>query len=564
MRGLFARGPHRPEDCRVRPGLEILEDRLVLSAIRIADTTQYPYRAIVRIEAHFPNDRSGNDYQGTGALIDANHLLTAAHVIYDASLGGWADQVDLFPAQENVSTFPYGQFTVLRARISSAYQSRDDQHEDYDPHDDYALITLHDPVPSEFGWFSYADGPSADWFSQRTLTTAGYPAEGGYSGFSLYAQAGPLTGTSPDGQLLSWSDRDLTAYGGQSGSPLWDIDPTTNQWTIRGVLVASTDDGTGKGVRLTSSVLADLHRWIDQDNPSPTPPIILPLNSRQGPGSGIGGFDPTTATWYLRSDPAPGGADVGSFVYGLPGWIPVVGDWNGDGVDTVGVVDPGTERWYLRNSNSSGGPDAGSFVFGLPGWIPVVGDWNGDGHTGIGAYDPATATWYLRRGDSSGAADAGVFVFGAPGWVPVTGRWRGGTRSGIGVVDPATANWYLRSSASAGKPDAGVIQFGAPGWQPVTGDWEGTKTSQLGVIDPTNEQWYLRGSTGQLAASFAYGGPGWVGLAGDWKGKNAQTSPVAVRGPAGATALPTGQPFAADVVAALLTDQRERQPSWRG
>ena len=49
--------------------------------------------------------------------------------------------------------------------------------------------------------------------------------------------------------------------------------------------------------------------------------------------------------------------------------------------DTVGVFDPGSATWSLRNENSPGAPDAGSFVYGGPGWRPVVGDWNGDGVT---------------------------------------------------------------------------------------------------------------------------------------------------------------------------------------
>src|SRR5947207_2778144 len=128
----------------------------------------------------------------------------------------------------------------------------------------------------------------------------------------------------------------------------------------------------------------------------------------------VGAFDPTTATWYLRNENSAGGADAGVFVYGGVGWRPVVGDWNGDGVTTVGVVDP-NGVWYLRNENSAGPPDvAAPFAYGAPGWIPVVGDWNGTGHTGIGMFDPSTGTWYLRNEDSPGPPDAGVFRYGAP------------------------------------------------------------------------------------------------------------------------------------------------------
>jgi hypothetical protein len=62
-----------------------------------------------------------------------------------------------------------------------------------------------------------------------------------------------------------------------------------------------------------------------------------------------------------------------SFAYGTPGDIPVIGDWDGNSIDTVGVFRNG--RFYLRNSNTNGLPDV-SFAYGTPGDIPVVGTWD--------------------------------------------------------------------------------------------------------------------------------------------------------------------------------------------
>jgi hypothetical protein len=38
------------------------------------------------------------------------------------------------------------------------------------------------------------------------------------------------------------------------------------------------------------------------------------------------------------------------------------------------VVDP-NGGWCLRTSNSAGLPDVSPFLYGLPGWTPVVGAW---------------------------------------------------------------------------------------------------------------------------------------------------------------------------------------------
>jgi uncharacterized protein (TIGR03118 family) len=227
-------------------------------------------------------------------------------------------------------------------------------------------------------------------------------------------------------------------------------------------------------------------------------------------------FDQSTATWYLRGSYGPGGTDVTPFAYGGKGWIPLLGDWDGDGNSSIGVFDPQTATWYLKNSDAPGAPDIAPFRYGAPGWIPVVGDWTGSGKTTIGVVDPATETWYLRNSNSPGAPDIAPFRYGAPGWIPVVGDWTGSGKTTIGVVDPATETWYLRNSNSSGAPDFTPFRYGAPGWVPVAADWDGDGTTTIGVVDPATETWFLRNSNSPGApdiAPFRYGAPGWVPLA---------------------------------------------------
>ena len=51
-----------------------------------------------------------------------------------------------------------------------------------------------------------------------------------------------------------------------------------------------------------------------------------------------GVYDPTTSTFRLKNSLSGGTADE-KFVFGPPssGWIPLVGDWTGDGTDTPGL-----------------------------------------------------------------------------------------------------------------------------------------------------------------------------------------------------------------------------------
>ena len=84
----------------------------------------------------------------------------------------------------------------------------------------------------------------------------------------------------------------------------------------------------------------------------------------------------------LRSEASAGSADAGSFKFGAPGWIPITGDWTGTGHTGIGVFDPTSATFYLRNETGAGAPDAGRFAYGAPGWLPVAGDWGGTGRTG--------------------------------------------------------------------------------------------------------------------------------------------------------------------------------------
>jgi hypothetical protein len=49
----------------------------------------------------------------------------------------------------------------------------------------------------------------------------------------------------------------------------------------------------------------------------------------------------------------------------------VVGDWDGDDDDTVGVKVPAGSQWQVRNSNDAGLPDY-EFNFGAANHLPVV------------------------------------------------------------------------------------------------------------------------------------------------------------------------------------------------
>jgi len=76
--------------------------------------------------------------------------------------------------------------------------------------------------------------------------------------------------------------------------------------------------------------------------------------------------------WYWFSL-ITGFADI-QINYVLPGDGPVTGDWNSDGVDTIGVYR--NVQFMLRNENTIGFADW-VFALGIPGDMPIAGNWDG-------------------------------------------------------------------------------------------------------------------------------------------------------------------------------------------
>jgi hypothetical protein len=224
----------------------------------------------------------------------------------------------------------------------------------------------------------------------------------------------------------------------------------------------------------------------------------------------VGVFRPSNGLLFLRNSNTSGFADV-ALNYGLPGDVPVVGDWDGNGTATIGVYRNGT--FYLRNENTIGFAEI-VFAFGNPGDRPVAGDWNNDGVDTIGVY--RNGIFYLRNSNSQGNPDLS-FGLGNPGDQPVAGDWNNDGFDTTGVFRPSNGLIFLKNSNTTGFADV-ALNYGLPGDQPVMGDWNNDGTDTPGVY--RNGTFYLRNENtiGFAEIVFALGNPGDVPIAGNWDG----------------------------------------------
>src|SRR6185436_3134953 len=94
------------------------------------------------------------------------------------------------------------------------------------------------------------------------------------------------------------------------------------------------------------------------------------------------------------------------FHYGTANDHPLTGDFNGDGIHTIGIFRGG--QWSLDQDGNGKYDDANDVKadFGAAGDLPVVGDFNGDGIDEIGIY--RAGHW-----DGDGLDDPGLYQDGA-------------------------------------------------------------------------------------------------------------------------------------------------------
>ena len=221
--------------------------------------------------------------------------------------------------------------------------------------------------------------------------------------------------------------------------------------------------------------------------------------------------------WFLRNTNSSGAGEIG-YQYGDRGDIPIVGDWDGDGIDTPGIVRG--NWWFLRNSNTSGVGEIG-FQYGDVGDIPVVGDWDGNGTDTPGIM--RGNYWFLRNANTSGPGEIG-FQYGDNGDIPIVGDWNADGADTAGIV--RGNYWFLRNANTSGPGEIGY-QYGDVTDVAIVGDWNGDGTDTPGIARGNAR--YLRNSntSGVGEIGLLYGDSTDVPIVGDWNNDGVDTPGIA-------------------------------------
>jgi hypothetical protein len=236
----------------------------------------------------------------------------------------------------------------------------------------------------------------------------------------------------------------------------------------------------------------------------------------------IGIYRPSNQTFYLRNSIGTGAPDIvvqyGYLCGGNVCNYPIMGDWNGDGIDSIGLYDRVQGVFQLRNQNAPGAPFYFA-VLGNPNDQPMAGRWTLDmNHDGIGVFRPSNGILYLKKQISSGFSDY-FAVMGNPGDVGVAGNWNGDGLDSVGVYRPSQSRFYLTNNNEPGGITFSDLDFAyGDGAQdkPFVGDWTGDGISKPGVY--RNGLFLLQNTLGGGAPDtiFSFGTTGDMPLSGKW------------------------------------------------
>ncbi len=261
------RGENRADytyvDCGVGDFIVENDQRTVVNNTKVS-----PYSSIVFVKVCWED---GTKSRATGFLVSDDVVVTAAHVIYNPSKGGWPDWVKVYPGKKGDGLLdnPYGYTRSWKGGVCSVWQEDCDKLSTATAEEkiilearmrenDWGALKLILPLGKTAGKIQMKV-PTDSELSQANIKISGYPCT--INNNTVYQQY------ETNGVVLNYSSNiilhDLDISKGQSGSPLLDA----NNVAIGVVTSANINKNTntynyGSVVRFNNTILGYLNEAI--------------------------------------------------------------------------------------------------------------------------------------------------------------------------------------------------------------------------------------------------------------------------------------------------------------
>ena len=183
---------------------------------------------------------------------------------------------------------------------------------------------------------------------------------------------------------------------------------------------------------------------------------------------------------------------VSEITLGEPDSIPVIGDFDGDGLDDLGLYDPVSGAWSAWRTD-------GQLLFrdvswGYPGVRPFAADVNGDGFAELCVYDPARGEWHIR-GALSPLIPRRIVNWGYGNSTVFVGDFDGSRQADLAVWDRHENKWYVRN-ALTGKTVLAGRAFGDLYGAPAPARYEDGRKINLSYISMGHGIWHVQTHAG--------------------------------------------------------------------
>lgn len=227
--------------------------------IQVSEIDKDLFPFIGYVQAVFPTQIPGVQFSvGSGTLIGPRVVLTAGHVVYDASKQGFATQVDVtfnglrpVRAQTVQTNHLWIQQDASGANPLSAY--------------DYGVIILPEAIDQPTWPIACATTSDAE-LTSLTLNVAGYPAQPASIRGQLFRGVSRASLSKAAGNFRMFYP--IHTLGGMSGGPVYDVSASHGR-TVRGVHtslvpVPGTIQPVGSAFRFTDQSIAIIGGWLDK------------------------------------------------------------------------------------------------------------------------------------------------------------------------------------------------------------------------------------------------------------------------------------------------------------
>ncbi len=187
-------------------------------------------------------------------------------------------------------------------------------------------------------------------------------------------------------------------------------------------------------------------------------------------------FRPSEGNWYINSS-----SREETLVYqlGLPGDIPVHGNYDNSSRVALAVYRPSNGFWFyhdIRSNLDLGSLDSQQWG-GFPQDIPVPCDFSGDGRMDLTIY--RDGNWFVRESPRYEDNDVQTYAWGAPGDIPIP--FDVDDDRACDLVTFRDGNWFIRLS-SRNFLEGGVISHGQAGDIPFPGKYDDDNVTDFAVF----------------------------------------------------------------------------------